>query len=476
MSSSSPVPPDADLARLRAADPAAGTEVDLAALRAAVDARRAAPDGATPGGAAAESAPDGTSSGSAGASGGTDELARARARRLQWPARVAVAAAAALVVGVGGGYALGAAGGGSDYYSVADAADAGASEESASGAAEGGAGPEGMIEGPRAGTAGAAGDAALWAPGGRTVFTGASLGNATASATAWALDAPAAFTEDRVTQVATALGLEDVRLEDGVWRAGGEPGQGPVLDVQPDGLTSTSFYDPATDPWACGADELTDDGACAERDLGPAPAPAQAEADTVELLTAIGLTAADLAVTSESPDGVWVHVTAEIQVDGRPSGLQWSATWTGGGLQSLYGPLAPLTELGEYDVVSPAEAVERLSDPRFGADGGMAIPYAAARGAEADAVAPSIEPDAPTGLVLPERPSGEPPTPLAPGAAVPWPVTTVELVGARLVLAVHHGSDGAAALLPTYELADAAGSTWRVLALDEQHLDLSGGR
>lgn len=471
--SSAPVPPDEDLARLRAADPAAGSTVDLTALRAAVDARRteAAADGVTDGPSGANPAP--------GTPSGIDELARARARRLQWPARVAVAAAAALVVGGGGGFALGASGAGSEQLAVSDA---GGAEESWSGAADGGAVPEGMVpqedmapesmaEGPRLG---GAGDAALWAPGGRTVFTGAaSLSTAAGSATAWALDATASFSEERVTQVADALGLDAVRLEDGVWRAGAEPGAGPVLDVQPDGLTSASFYDPAADPWACGVDDLTEDGACTERDLGPAPEPGAAEADTVELLTALGVPTSDLSVTSEAPDATWVHVTAEPQVDGRPTGLPWSATWTGGGLQSLYGPLASLTELGEYAVVSPAQAVERLGDPRFG-DGGMAMPFAA-RG-EVDAVAPTVEPGAAGGLVLPERPTGEPPTPLSPGAAVPWPVMTVELVTARLVLAVHHGAGGAAALLPTYELADATGATWRVLALDEQHLDLAGGR
>lgn len=468
MSSSSPVPPDADLARLRAADPAAGSTVDLEALRAAVEARRSASQADGAGASSTDAAAQEALSQGVG-----DDLARARARRrLQWPARVAVAAAAALVVGGGGGYALGAAAGGgaADGVTVADVAGGG-SEESLSAASENGVQPEGAVVGPRT----AAGDAALWAPGGRTVFTGPSLGTATGSAAAWALDAPAAFTEERVTQVATALGLDGVRLEDGVWRAGAQPGSGPVLDVQPDGLTSASFYDPATDPWACGEDDLGADGACTERDLGPAPDAATAEADTLELLTAFGLDPAGFQVASEAADSTWTHVSAELLVDGRPSGLQWSAQWTGGGLQSLYGPLAPVTALGEYAVVSPAEAVARLGDPRFGADGGMVVPFAA-RGLETDAVAPTIEPDLGSSLVLPEAPTGTPPAPLTPGAAVPWPVTTVELVEARLVTALHHGAGGAAALLPTYELADATGATWRVLALAEQHLELGGGR
>src|SRR5690606_24884530 len=80
------------VARLRAADPAAGAEPDVSALRATVDERRLA--GATAGTTAAP----------------RDDLAAARARRWSRWAPLAGAAAAALVIGTGGGYAIGAAG------------------------------------------------------------------------------------------------------------------------------------------------------------------------------------------------------------------------------------------------------------------------------------------------------------------------------------------------------------------------------
>ena len=59
-------------------------------------------------------------------------------------------------------------------------------------------------------------------------------------------------------------------------------------------------------------------------------------------------------------------VSAEQTVDGQATGSSWTATVSDDGIAWLDGFLAETAPLGDYPVVSPAEAVERLGDPRFG--------------------------------------------------------------------------------------------------------------
>lgn len=101
--------------------------------------------------------------------------------------------------------------------------------------------------------------------------------------------------------------------------------------------------------------------------------------------------------------------------------------------------------LGSYPVVSEEEAVERLGDPRF------------------------------AGAVLgggsqPAQPGAEVPSP---GGRIAWPVEDVTIVSANLTEARYTLPDGAVLLVPAYDLADAAGSRWTVLAVDEELLDLA---
>lgn len=91
--------------------------------------------------------------------------------------------------------------------------------------------------------------------------------------------------------------------------------------------------------------------------------------------------------------------------------------------QSLNGSLAPLVDLGEYEVVSPAEAVLRLSDPRFGSSGGGYYPM------DGGDVVMMDTPRAP-----------EVPGPVTPGARIGWPVAQVAITDARLGLAIDRKS------------------------------------
>ena len=425
---------DAVLARLRAADPAARSVPDLTALRAAVDARAAAPD----------------------------ELAARRARRwTQWPARVAGAAAVALLVGGGGGYVLGAgaadggaAGGPSVAMAESDTAGGGADEQTA---AESAPMPDAPVDARGSGPL--ADDMAYPGYGGRTVFSQSGLSTEAGSAPAWAFDGAAAFDAETFGRVAAVLGVEgDVVEQDGLLAVGPQDGTGPAATLYADGGASLNFFDPTKDPWACGQERQPDPegGDIEPCDLGPAPSGDAAFAPVRDALAAAGLDPGAFELVEEEwSEPGWTYVTAHRLVDGRRTGDAWTATLTGAGLQSLYGSLAPLVPLGDYAVVSPADAVARLGDPRFASGG----PIAWAEG--------GLMAETPVGPAV----SGPPAVP-APGGPIAWPVTQVEIVEARLVTSTHHQPGGAVLLLPTYELVDATGATWSVLAVADALLDM----
>ncbi|HQY33556.1 MAG TPA: hypothetical protein PLS68_06270 [Actinotalea sp.] len=443
--------PDPDeIARLAQADPAAGLHPDAAALRAAVDARTTAVP---------------------------DQLAVARSRRwTSWPARVAGIAAAALVVGGGGGYAIGAAGSQPELAAAAITLTTGPSGGDA--ASSGAAGAPESLAVPDAGVGGAArtADMSFWGGWGRTVFTSSGLSDEGGSHAAWALDAASVFSDATIAAAAAALGVAgSPEMTYGSWSVGATDGTGPVVTLSADGTASLGYYDPTTDPWSCttvtegGADGTTEEGLvapepCVQRDLGPAPQGEDASARLRALLGSLGQDAASFELVAEDyGDIAYAYVTAYQVIDGQRTGLAWSASFTGAGLQSLYGSLAPAVALGEYAVISPVEAVERLGDPRFGFGWGGPIAYAdGAAAREGDMAVQSEEPAVPT----------VPPTAAA-GSSLSWPVTEVTIVSARLGVALHTQADGAAVLAPTYELTSADGGIWTVLAVADSALDFS---
>jgi hypothetical protein len=103
--------------------------------------------------------------------------------------------------------------------------------------------------------------------------------------------------------------------------------------------------------------------------------------------------------------------------------------------------------LGSYPVVSEAEAVERLGDPRFlGAVLGR-------------------PPQAP-----PQEETGQS-TPPVPGGPVALPVEDVTIRSADLTEAHYTLPDGTMLLVPAYDLTDDAGRTWTVMAVDDELLE-----
>lgn len=450
--------PDEDdvLARVRDADPAREVEPDVVALRAAVDARIAAEQ----------------------AAGAEDELA-ARRRRRRWPV-IAAAAAGVLVVGTAG-YGVGRLGGAvpaDGVITLAEGSGQGGAAESAAGG----------------GVSSADARLGIYPQGSwRTVFSASGLSDATTRAMAWTFDAAAVFSAETAESAARALGLEGTASSSyGAWMVGSQDGTGPSLTLQPDGWASVSYYDPTRDPYSCLAEADAGGVAgpvCATADPGPAPSGADAAAQLRALLAALGIddtvevetTAYDV---PEQGAPRMTSATAFQVIDGARTGVSWTATLLGSGPQSFYGPLAPLVELGEYDVVSENTAVARLNDPRFGATGGV-MPLAAAETARAGGLGTAGDlgtagggteaSDDPASTSVAPAPSDTPTVPptVAPGTDIPWPVTQVTITGARLGSAVQWLPDGQVVLLPAYDLTDDDDGTWSVVAVADDGLDFA---
>ncbi|MCK9795176.1 hypothetical protein M1843_15605 [Isoptericola sp. 4D.3] len=465
------VPDDEALARVRAADPAAGLETPLGELRARVDARLAA-DGAEAPGAQVEAE-----------AAEPDELAARRRRRTPW---LAVAGVAALAVVGGGGYLLGGAsalgaadaGGGSAAAPITlnggprgDQAAAGA--EASAGAALGAA--EDSAAADTAGASAGASTLPSWYSSGRALFRADGLSTEAGTATAYALDATDAATREGAARVAAALDVEgEPRWESG-WAVGPGDGDGPHVWLSVDGSATFSYSSPDLDPWRCEEDlarsseEGTGDGAV-EGDVADCETPStstvgdrEARGALADAMRSLGVDPEDFEIEvgerSEGDPARWV--TAYQVVDGTRTGAQWSATVGEKGIAWLDGFLATTTDLGEYPVVSAAEAVERLGDPRFS---GSAWPVVYAE--EEMAAEVYEEPTEPT----------SPPSPPAAGDPVDWPVSEVEITDARLGLAQQAQDDGSVVLVPAYELSDADGNAWSVVAVADDAMDFSAPR
>lgn len=475
--------------RLRAADPAAGLEPDLDAIRGTVAASvsSVAQDGTTgtsptitPSTSTAATSPSPT-----GADGGVVDLAAARSHRR--PARwLQVAAAAVGVVAVGAaGYGLGAQG------SSSVTADGASSTAVDDGAARSGQAPLPVPESESAAESSAsAADRSMVAGFGlRTLFTAVGLDDTPSAASAWGYDPAATFTPETALAAAQAVGLEgEPVLLYGAWHVGSTDWTGPALDVQSDAATSFSYYDPTTDPWAEGTEATAVDGA-------------EATARLSEIMTSLGVDPVGFEMVVEDMGTAnATTVSASRAPGGVGDGQTWQLTVSSLGVSSLNGALAPLVDLGSYDVVGPATAVARLMDPRFGATPDVGImPFArAAEDLQAgDDVLPpeaqaleeaepgldvvpepgvDVMPEPGTGSDVPaDDPAAVPTLPpsAAPGGVIAWPVAEVAITGAELTTTTVYAADGSVVLVPAYRLSGDDGSTWTVVAVTEQHLDFA---
>ncbi|UJP40876.1 hypothetical protein [Cellulomonas palmilytica] len=475
---------DEALRRVAEADPAAGATLDTGRLHATL----AASTGVSIATGAAADAPE--TVGDAAAPGSEqpaqlDELAAARARRLRRTRWIGAAAAVAAFAAVGGGgYAIGAQGG-SPEVAAAISLDAGAG----AGAAEEAAEDSGVMTmggtAPAGGFATEAGQRAAdrlmpgWGYGGRQVFHGEGLSDETGEHAAWAFDAASVYSEATLRAVAEVFGVTgDVSDEYGL-TLGPVDGSAANVSLSPDGMASVAYYDPTRDPWGCEQISMPDkpnsdvagtsqgvDGVEAPEPAadctGDAPSQKSATATAKKTLEDLGLDAGDYTFEVTTDSGAGTNVLATLVVDGQATQAVWSFLVMSDGVQSAYGPIAPVVELGDYDVISAADAVERLNDPRFSGGWGGVWPLAAGAREEAALAGKAASADEP----------GVPATPRA-GDPIAWPVTQVAITSARLGVALQVLDDGASVLVPAYELSDDSGATWSVIAVEDDQLDLT---
>ncbi|GMA32509.1 hypothetical protein [Litorihabitans aurantiacus] len=248
----------------------------------------------------------------------------------------------------------------------------------------------------------------------------------------YALDAVTSSTSERVTELATALGMVGTpELVDGTWRL--TDGTKELTVGGPDdGSLGYSFTN--------GQAQQPCDG-CAT----PGGTAEAAEAALRELLAGIGLPSEDFEYeVGTVSEGAPAIVSAMRVLDGRLVELAHALHSGPSGTTTASGSLADLVPLREVQTVSEGEAVQRLNDPRFGA--------------------------ARTGW-----PGGEDPWPvLEPGQAVPqprtptsdepvrWPVDEVEIISARPTLVARPQPDFTVIMLPSFTFTDADGGTWTV--------------
>lgn len=188
--------------------------------------------------------------------------------------------------------------------------------------------------------------------------------------------------------------------------------------------------------------ESADDSAdvSVQQDADPAPehvAPTEPQDEQAQEAEAAPGDAEGRAELIPSPTG-----PVQFVDEGLPTETSPAEAWL------LHAGTGERESLGQYPVISAADAVERLADPRFRA-GPM----------------PQLDPR--------QVPDDPPLLPLEPGQELPWPVPEIRLVDAELVTATYQVA-GERLLLPTWHLLDADGQIWPVLALAEDALDLDG--
>lgn len=460
---------DDDLRALRGADPAAGVDAS-AALR---DRIASIPAEDAPAG---ETLDAGTP---AGESFDADALAAPVPirRRRRWA--LPVAAAAAVVAAIGAGYTWGSGGVDLGPQPVPLAVATGTPDDPAEPIGLGGSGGGAEAElqsGVAEGVPGSHLSTGLeiWpGPGSRSDgrrFIVPAFEDTPGHANVYAVDGRAQYSAEDAARMAAALGIEgEPRREEpgtgGGWVVGEYTGA--YLTLSPwsgDAHYGSGIPEAVT---VCerradalhGRDKMNDDGTWAFgqemiRCMADTPMPSDELVDesVSTFLAAIGFDE-DAAELTQTPDesGRSVMVTAARIVENNVTDIVAHITVSAGGIMYASGPTGQVVSLGEYPIVSPAEAAARLNDPAF-APTLVSWP-------ESDSEPPVVtEPTEP-----PELPE--------PGSAVPWQIAEHEIVSARLGLSLLYGADGVQYLAPAYEFTASDDTVWSVIALPEDQLD-----
>lgn len=299
---------------------------------------------------------------------------------------------------------------------------------------------------------------------------------------------------------AEELGIEGDVADEGfsAWVADATDGRS-INVYQQGGNTSVDYTNPAIDPWCEEMkEEATRSGSesdvgwfgpgsvtpeaitCAEP--GPAPDDSAAVATVQEFLADAGIDHSGYTFTvdpmfgypeaysddsasatagpgedimpapvDEATVSVTVHDTS-TPVEGYRA---WHFSVTSAGVANGYLQLGEFVELGEYPVISPAEAVERASDSTF---------------QQLGAYIPDLSYES---TYLEEWVEPEPLPPIEPGEPIPYPVSESTVTQVELHTGVLSLYDGTEYLVPVYDLADGKGNRWQVLGLAEDALNFS---
>lgn len=497
---------DEVLARLRAADPAQGAHPDLHRISEQLR-------GQTPLGSHQQIA---ASLGQDSAAGHSFSHTSETVVRVRDPhARTGrggllVAASVAALAMAGGGYAVGAGvAGGDNQGTVAseqdEATDSSATDSSAAadtGAAEGFDSAESYAEGGYSG-----GDAGVLGPVIPVAGEGLSTERTTGPVYAPAGGEPSGA-GDQLQPYAEALGIQGKVQDYGSGADLTDSADGRSLHVYlQGGLTSFDYSNPALDSWCEETMDQAKDGdyspfgeggpqeiECAT--LGEPPAEDQAISAAQEFLDQAGVdyTGLDFVVESSfgwfgtgpepgdeasataEPDSLnlddhyamladqlladeeLTDVSVVISDPNFPVGdyRTWHVSVTSAGVSYASVQLGDLVELGDYEVISAREAVERANDVRF-QQLGVYIPDL-----EYDDLAYTEEWEEPAPLPAVE-----------PGAPIPFPVGEATVTGADLHTGVLTLWDGTEFLVPAWNLTDADGNSWQVVGLAEDALDFT---
>lgn len=481
---------DEAIHRLRASDPATGSHPDLHRLRELI----------------AHKAP--ASQGADRATAVDDELLRGPRLRAPW---IAAAAVAALGMGAGG-YAVGlqaqedapsvvADGDRQEAGAAAPGADDSAEHDAspAEGSALEGAGIEGVAgDSPMPGETEASmgGDSAMsgpaWDPGPVRLTAGEGLPGSPGTAEVRVLQSdvtPQEFVEDWVA----ATGFEGVPMTDSEAYLGPDfegytlvdTDEGLVIMASNEGGSLHFNYEDIygneycaemylgvpeedlqmmRDDWArsYGPDLPFPTPESCDPITGDRPTDDQAKAVASNFFTDAGVDVSGYTFNAFHDDGTSKMVMVDAQPsDGAGTGdLMLSATVGPDGVVNAYGSVGEMTSLGEYPVISAAEAVERYGTREFSMDYGVTIAEEYQMWTEED-----WEEFQPPEYTLPEN------RPLAPGDKIPMLLKDKVVTGAELVRGTMWTQTSGSVEVPVWKLTTGDGTYYTVLALAEEALE-----
>lgn len=164
---------------------------------------------------------------------------------------------------------------------------------------------------------------------------------------------------------------------------------------------------------------------CVMKVAGNAPSSEKAIAQVEKVAASLGATVMSGAAGTTQKDGL-TTVSVPVKMPGQSQAQNWKAVVSESGVASIRANLGKETKIGEYEVISEAQAVQRLNDPKYG-------PL-----------------DVRNQQGLPAKIDGR-----------------IDLVSARLISQPVKQKDGSILDMPVYLLTDAQGRVWTVSAVAE---------